>query len=262
MAVARDDFIVRYVALAPLALAIERTQECRILASHPFETPILDLGCGDGIFAKVLFDRTIDTGIDSDPAEIRMSQRQGAHRELIACHAHAVPKPAGTYRTILSNSVLEHIPDLLPVLSEVRRLLAPGGRFYATLPTQGFERASVGARCLAGLGFDTAAARYRAAYNRFWKHHNVHDEVGWRRLFEAAGFRVLEAITYGPRFLCTVCDALVPLAVPSFVCRRLTGRWVLLPHLRRFYVAPLARLASALIARGEREAGEGLIFLA
>ena len=62
------------------------------------------------------------------------------------------PETDGSYRTIFSNSVLEHIPDLLPVLVEQHRLLAPGGNFYVTIPTDRWERASLLARSLHALG--------------------------------------------------------------------------------------------------------------
>ena len=55
----RKDFLKK-----PLPSAIEQTLECQILSSKTLEHPMLDLGCGDGIFAYVLFDEKNDIGID------------------------------------------------------------------------------------------------------------------------------------------------------------------------------------------------------
>jgi len=257
-----NDYILeRYLRVAPMALAIERSQECRLLANQVFERPILDVGCGDGIFAKVLFKEPIDTGIDVDAGELAKAEVSGAYSELIDCPAHRVPKEDGAYRTIMSNSVLEHVADLRPVLAEIHRLLAPEGQFYVTLPTVEFERCSAFSRLLEGLRLGGLARSYRLFYNRFWRHHNVHDEMGWRRVFQDAGFRVLETHLYGPRVLCTVCDLLVPIAIPAYASKLVFGRWIAVPRLRACYANRLAGLAEGVIERSKGMPGVGLIFL-
>ena len=256
-----DDILQRYLRVAPMALAIERSQECSLLANQVFERPILDVGCGDGIFAKVLFKEPIDTGIDVDAEEIAKAGVSGAYSELIDCPADHVPKEDGAYRTIMSNSVLEHVADLRPVLAEIHRLLAPEGQFYVTLPTVEFERCSALSRLLESLQLAGLAKSYRLFYNRFWRHHNIHDERGWRRVFHDAGFRVLETHLYGPRDLCTICDFLVPIATPAFASKLIFGRWIALPRLRACYANRLAGFAESVIDRSRCLPGVGLIFL-
>jgi SAM-dependent methyltransferase len=56
----------------------------------------------------------------------------------------ALPEPAAAFDFVFSNSVLEHIDDIHPVLAEAARVLRPGGRFLATVPSPGFHD------CLAG----------------------------------------------------------------------------------------------------------------
>src|SRR5277367_5210719 len=101
-----SDFLSRYLEIAPAALAIERSLECEILARQRFTRPILDLGCGDGIFAFILCAEEIETGVDHDPAEVARARIYDRYEELITCSADAVPKPDASYRTIVSNSVL------------------------------------------------------------------------------------------------------------------------------------------------------------
>ena len=51
----KDNFLLNYLKKAPVPLAVERSLECEILSRQEFVRPILDIGCGEGIFASVLF---------------------------------------------------------------------------------------------------------------------------------------------------------------------------------------------------------------
>jgi len=241
----RASFLEEYTARAPLALAIERTLECVILAEHEFRSPVLDLGCGDGLFASVLFGDRLDTGIDPDPHELREAARTGAYRELIRCYGERIPKPDGSFQTVLSNSVLEHIPDLRPVLNEVFRILSPGGVFYFTVPTNDFETWTVINQLLIRAGLRGISDRYRRFFNRFWRHYHAYDAGTWREGRLGSGFRVVEVARYGAPRVALVDDALAPLALPSMLLKRLARRWVLSPSLRRVLLRPFRGLFSA-----------------
>jgi len=52
--------------------------------------------------------------------------------------------PAGSVQTVLSNSVLEHIPHVDGALHAIARLLRPGGWLVATMPTEGVVATVVG----------------------------------------------------------------------------------------------------------------------
>ena len=202
---------------------------------------MLDVGCGDGLFASVLFADQIDTGIDLDRGEIAWAEKTGAYRELICCPGSAIPKPAASFRTALSNSVLEHIPALPPVLREVHRVLMRGGTFYFTVPTDQFEQHAFLTRLLMGLGLNGLAARYRRWYNRFWRHFNAPHPDEWKKLTTEAGFEVLDMIRYNPPSMTTRNDCLTPFALFSSVLKRWTGRWVLAPALRQMLMGSFAR---------------------
>ncbi len=48
----------------PYFRAVLRAVECQFYQDYPLEAPTLDLGCGDGHFATLAFDQTLDVGID------------------------------------------------------------------------------------------------------------------------------------------------------------------------------------------------------
>src|SRR3569832_727232 len=107
-----DDFFKNLLMEATLPLAIERALECQILSKQEFKHPILDIGCGDGIFASRLFDEKIDVGIDPNERELEKAKTYNAYVELIKCYGNSIPKPSNYFNTIYSNSVMEHIQDI------------------------------------------------------------------------------------------------------------------------------------------------------
>jgi SAM-dependent methyltransferase len=255
------DFLLRYLEVTPAALALERSLECDLHARNSWKSPVLDIGCGDGLFASILCADRIDTGIDPDAGEIEHARTTGAYKELIACFGNDIAKPDGSYETIISNSVLEHIPDLLPVLKEARRLLAEGGTFYVTVPSDRFELANIPARLLAGAGLASLAQRYGKFYNRFWRHYHAYDDIGWRALFGQAGLEVVEHCAYDARNVTTFCDFLTFVSIPSLISKKLLNRWVLLPAVRQLYVRAIHAAVESIAENIDR--GEGtLLFYA
>jgi SAM-dependent methyltransferase len=257
-----SDFLDHYVAMAPLALAFERTMECRILSRMPFERPVLDLGCGEGLFAKILFAEKIDTGIDPNPRELERARELDAYMELIKCRGDAIPKSDASYRTILSNSVVEHIADLTPVLREAHRLLRSGGRLYLTVPSDRFDEYTWISEALGLFGLTGLQRRFRAFYCRFWKHYHFYAPERWARIVESCGFDVLELRTYGPIYVCLMDDLLVPFSLPAFVTKRVLNRWSLVQGLRRVLLAPVVAIGRAMLEGAERCDDGGLVFLA
>ena len=255
-----EDSVLKYLARTPLALASERGLECFVLSKQQFFPPVLDVGCGDGLFASILFADKIDTGIDPNPSEIACAEKTGAYSELICCSGSQIPKASGTYRTIFSNSVLEHIPDLTPVLREVHRLLEPGGCFFFTVPTDEFEQHALLHRILVALGLTNLAARFRERYNRFWRHFHAYNTSHWKKLAEDAGFEVVEMVRYNPPGMTTRNDCLTPVAALASIFKRMTGRWVLWPELRRLLFARIAsRIQRSLVQKGV--SGDGSLVL-
>jgi SAM-dependent methyltransferase len=243
----KGHFLKRYLLHAPTALAAERSLECEILSQCVFQRPVLVVGCGNGVFAHVLFLDRVDVGVDPDAKEIAAARGCGSYSELLVCSADQIPKPDAHFRTIMSNSVLEHIADIEPVLREAKRLLAEDGLFYVTVPSERFEHYSLPARLFQRFGMAAANLGYRRFYNRFWAHYHAYDKQGWTDLFERFGFTVVEHIPYGAPAMCTFDDVMMPFAVPSMIWKRLLGRLILSPRLRRLTAPLITGLAGAAI---------------
>lgn len=227
-----QDYFKRYLLETPVPLAYERAFECHILSQQEFSKPILDVGCGDGIFAKMLFAEKIDTGIDPLDYELEYAKKTGMYDELIQAYGDKIPKPDNYFASAFSNSVLEHIPDLDSVLKEVFRVLKPGGAFYATIPTNYFDKHSVVSRIIYGLGLKKLGDRYTKFFNSFWKHYHFYDKAGWEEMFKRNGFKIENVILYGAPKDCLFNDMMAPFCIPNFLIKKLANRWIVFPFLR------------------------------
>ena len=231
----------------PMSLAIYRVMECELLEKRSFDRPILDIGCGDGHFAQILFGEPLDVGIDPQEREVEKARKTGAYRDLAVCFGDNIDRPDGSFQTVLSNSTLEHIPDVKPVLVEAARLLSAEGRFYITIPTDQLQRASLPSRFLRMFGLSGAAGRYEVRYNQFWRHYQTHSLDDWEKLFDEAGLDVVDRQTYCGPSLVAWFDGFLPFSFISFLWQKLTGNWIVFRTFRLAYVwLPMAVVGSLL----------------
>jgi SAM-dependent methyltransferase len=106
----------------------------------------LDLGCGDGTFTAELARAGADAiGVDVAQAAVR---RAAARYRSLAFRLIEIEGPLpfedGSFDLVWCSEVIEHIADTARWLSEVRRVLAPGGRLLLTTPNHGRMRLALG----------------------------------------------------------------------------------------------------------------------
>lgn len=97
---------------------------------------VLDYGCGPGDFLLVAREAGIDaTGIDSSPRSIRLAEERGI--SVISGETAVLLSRPERYDAIIVQSVLEHVSDPLSLVTDLRRVLAPGGVLVLSSPTPG-----------------------------------------------------------------------------------------------------------------------------
>ncbi len=189
-------------------VALWRAVELRTVAEEQHESPLLDLGCGDGLVARALLGAKgqLDVGVDPWPEQLRQAARSGAYRHVDLGKGHHLPYADSTFATVISNSVLEHIPDVPPVLREVRRVLRrpepaegrAGGHFIFTVPSDEFHHFLDGyARRMAARDARGAEA-YAAAVDARLAHYHYHTPEEWGDMLTAAGMEMVKARYYIP----------------------------------------------------------------
>jgi SAM-dependent methyltransferase len=181
-------------------VALWRAVELRIAAQESYEGPLLDLGCGDGLVARVLFGSAaqVDAGLDRSEADLRKARETGAYRCVCMAAAEQMPFVDQSYATVFSNSVLEHIPDLTPVVHEVSRLLMPEGHFIFTVPSDMFRSFLRGYAKRRKAGDVQGAERYAAAVDALLQHYHYYNPSDWRHLLATARLTVVRTLYYMP----------------------------------------------------------------
>jgi SAM-dependent methyltransferase len=104
----------------------------------PEPVSVLDVGAGDGLLAAKMIDRGHHvTALDHDPLACRLADQHGI---AVECRA-ADDLPPGRWDVALLSEVIEHVPDALGLLRELRER---SGRLVLSTPPPGHrDRAAI-----------------------------------------------------------------------------------------------------------------------
>jgi len=194
----RDELLRSLIRETPFQPATSwwRAVELAVVIRHGLPRGAgLDLGCGDGKLMRILLETSGASpalvGVDIDPLETRDAAASGVYRRVHTVPGDRIPEPDASFDFAFSNSVLEHIDDIEPVMAEVSRLIKPGAAFVFTVPSAGFHD------CLAGpllpwSDRDGYLERIdlRCAHRRYW------GEAQWRDCLDRHGIDVVKTVPY------------------------------------------------------------------
>jgi len=213
----------------PYFRALLRAVEAGFYKDYELLSPVLDLGSGDGHFASVTFERALDVGTDPAWVSLQASKKLKSHRLLTQALGEHMPFESAYFSSAISNSVLEHIPELQVVLNETGRLLKRGAPFLFCVPNDKWTENLTIAKWLNKLGLRRLADAYTRLFIRISRHVNMLSPEAWGERLEQAEFVVDEYWHYFPPKALRALELGHYFGLPSLVSHWLLGRWLVLP---------------------------------
>jgi SAM-dependent methyltransferase len=108
--------------------------------NHTAPGPLLDVGCALGYTLQAARALGLEAcGVEIDEPAVKFCRDQGFDVQ-VGTLTH-MPFEANRFQIITMKHVLEHTPDPLTALAEVRRLLKPGGALFIAVPHAGYRKA-------------------------------------------------------------------------------------------------------------------------
>lgn len=243
----------RYFPYTPAALCVKECARLSALRRYACPGPILDVGCGDGLFASIAFDGAEVWGIDIDAEEGRWAAASQAYSQVILGDVTRAKLPESFFATCVANCSLEHVPRIDRALVNIRASLKPGGRAYLFVPNKDWAKEMLSYRTLAGVGLTGLAELFRSSVDTFFKHHHLHDREEWREIVTAAG---LDVVSIEPALSTGTTVAFELLLFPSlagWTNKHLTTRWTNFPPARRLWARQVHALVARILAASDKE---------
>ncbi len=223
------DFVWLHLKDLPYFRAMLRAVEAAFYQDYPLPGPVLDLGCGDGHFASLAFDRPLDIGLDPWTGPIRQAQKTGAYRSLVQADAGRMPFPGGYFASGLSNSVLEHIPHIEAVLAETSRVLKPGAAFLFCVPNPRYLSELSVPALLKRVGLAGVGQGYTQWFKRMSRVCHADWPETWQSRLEQAGLRLEKCWHYFSPQAMRALEWGHFLGAPTLLPHALSKRWIIAP---------------------------------
>ncbi len=221
-----EKYFRRYLAIAPLGLALWRSVEAKHLGRVSLNRPILDIGCGFGEFARAFADEPIDMGVDNNSKDLYTASKSKKYKNLTLADARDLPFADNTYASIFSISTLEHIENPDKVLKELYRVLKPNGTLAITLETDEVDKTTFYRPLFRKIGLSWVGDLATDKYNSLFQRHTLLAKKVWIKKVEQAGFKIEKSRDIISPKVTQLFDLFLISSWPSQIFKPIVGRRV------------------------------------
>jgi len=233
------DFLTSYTKLAPLQLSIVRSEEAWMMSRVSMPEPILDIGCGDGVFGQVLFKGkkwAVEAGIDVDEISMSLAPKGSVYKKVIKVDASQLPFPDKSFMTVMANESLEHILEIDQVLRQIARVLKDKGRLVFLVPTVFLDDFWLTSAPLKAIGLYPLARFFHHWRNKIFTHRHLLPVQVWEEKLNKAGLKLKSHQYLSSRKVYFISELLWPLRFPVRTLSRLLRRRILYPRFIDFAI--------------------------
>ena len=111
----------------------------KFVSSYTARKRVFDLGCGEGYGSDALAHTArLVVAADRDGTAVAHARQKYTRANLafVVCDAQALPFHAGSFETVVSFEVIEHIPNARKYLEEIKRVNATTGSAIISTPNR------------------------------------------------------------------------------------------------------------------------------
>lgn len=222
-----NDYLWPMLQSLPYFRALIRSVEASFYKDYQLKEPCLDIGCGDGHFAELVFDQALALGMDPVHSSLKEAIGRGSYEMLVQAMGDQQPFPSEHFASAISNSVLEHISQVELVLKESARLLQPGAQLIFCVPNHLWKDNLFISNWLKKIKLNKLAKAYEHFFIRISRHNNMYSPKQWEEILNEAGFKLERHWHYFPPKSLHVLEMGHYYGLPSLLIRWLTKRWIL-----------------------------------
>jgi SAM-dependent methyltransferase len=194
----REEVLDGYDAVSSLyphipPMLLWRSWEYAAYRRYTLAEPVLDVGCGDGRYFRLVWPQMRHVvGVDMDAGVANAARRSGVYEEVHVAPAHQLPTPAEYFGSAFANCALEHMDHLDAVLGAIYHSLRPGGTFVLSVVTDKFLEWTSLPLLFGRLGLPEQATAFQRSHADY--HHLVNPLApeDWAEHLAGAGFEVIE----------------------------------------------------------------------
>jgi SAM-dependent methyltransferase len=225
----KKDFLWLHLRDLPYFRAMLRAVEAEFYQDYDLPSPTLDLGCGDGHFASIAFNRKLEVGLDPWAPPIKKARLSGGYKHLVLADGAKIPFEAGYFASAVSNSVLEHIPHIDQVLVETARVLRQKALFLFCVPNSRYLTNLSIAAILNRTGFNRLADEYTEWFRVMSRTHHPDPLETWQARLDQAGFKIEKWWHYFSPQALHMLEWGHYLGTPTLLVHALFKRWIIVP---------------------------------
>lgn len=221
-----NKYVSVYLQNRPAFFSLIRPQEADLFEQNKslIKSPILDLGCGDGFFASLVWGKgKIDVGLDLANEMTKKIENSEIYKKIKYFDGVKIPYPNGYFQTVVSNCVLEHVEKLPELLKEVRRVLKPRGYFLTDVMCDKWESFLFGRKIF--------GKRYVNFMRKKQDHKNLFSIERWRNTFKSYGFKIEKEKGYLSKSTSLWMDIFHYISLPELISYKLFNKWVIFPKI-------------------------------
>lgn len=186
-----DALVKVYLSVPSMAIFRAVEMQCAIRYVQYLKGDIVDIGCGDGIIAKILFDRRLAVGFDINEKVVRKAKMSDVYQQVDVVDARSLPYQDRSFDGAFSNCVVEHLPEIGCCFREFARVLKPHSYFLFTVVSSHWDQYFWSVRLMFKVGLIGLGKKWLERSNRIQQHLNIWSLERWRAFLREFGFNIV-----------------------------------------------------------------------